>query len=119
MLIDAAIGVLAVNYHDDAHTVGAAVLCASGAIHVGVNLEGYGPCAEPIALGSAISAGERGFAGIVAVTRDDAGYRLLPPCGTCRQLLLRYAPAVDVLLPLDGDVVSRPIGDLLPIPYTE
>ncbi len=48
-LMRAAAAVLEKNYRDPRHTVGAAVLCASGTVYVGVNIEscGYGPCAEP------------------------------------------------------------------------
>ena len=68
-LIDAAIDVIRRNYSSPRHTVGSAVLCSSGKIYTGVNIEccGYGPCAEPIALGTAISNGEREIMSIVAV----------------------------------------------------
>jgi len=56
LLVQAAIEVIAKNYREERHTVGAAVLCSSGKTYAGVNVEscGYGPCAEPIALGTAI-----------------------------------------------------------------
>lgn len=52
MLFDAAIDVLRKNAHPVRPSVGAAVLCASGKIHTGINIEtsGYGVCAEPVAL---------------------------------------------------------------------
>src|SRR5690349_14071174 len=52
-LVQAAIDVISNNFRDERHTVGAAVLCSSGEIYAGVNVEscGYGPCAEPIAIG--------------------------------------------------------------------
>jgi cytidine deaminase len=58
-LVEAATAVLRKNYTDERHTVGAAVRCGSLQIYAGVNIEscGYGPCAEPIALGAAICAG--------------------------------------------------------------
>ncbi len=61
MLFDAAVKVLQRNAHPVKHSVGAAVLCDSGQIYTGVNLEasGYGVCAEPIALGAALSNGEK------------------------------------------------------------
>ena len=49
--------------------MGAAVRCASGRVYTDVNLEacGYGPCAEPFAIGIAISCGEREIPSIVSV----------------------------------------------------
>src|SRR5258708_20636084 len=68
-LMRAAAAVIERNYRKDRHTVGAAVLASSGKIYSGVNIDtcGYGPCAEPIALGAAISSGERALFGIVAL----------------------------------------------------
>jgi len=49
------------NFH---HTVGAAVRCGSGAVYTGVNVYSiHGACAEQVAIGSAITNGERGFGG--------------------------------------------------------
>ncbi len=60
-LIDAAVEILRKNFHPAKHRVGAAVLCGSGKIYQGINIEacGYGPCAEPIAIGAALTQGER------------------------------------------------------------
>jgi cytidine deaminase len=118
-LIQAAIDVVRENFRDERHTVGAAVLCESGKIYVGVNVEscGYGPCAEPIAIGAAISHGERKFITIVAVGGWDTRYPLLPPCGNCRQLLWDYAPDATVLLQKEGKLIKVGIGDLLPLAY--
>ena len=45
------------NFH---HTVGAAVRCGSGAAYTGVNVYSiHGACAEQVAIGSAITNGER------------------------------------------------------------
>jgi len=61
-LIDAAKAAIIKNY--DAknfnHTVGAAVTCGSGKIYTGVNVYSlHGACAEQVAIGTAITAGER------------------------------------------------------------
>ena len=98
-LFDAAVAVLQKNYHPVRHSVGAAVLTASGNIYTGVNVEssGHGTCAEPVALGTAISCGERDFSAIVAVCRRGDDYRVLSPCGNCRQMLIDYAPEADVV----------------------
>lgn len=118
-LIQAAVDVVGQNFRDERHTVGAAVLCASGKIYAGVNVEacGYGPCAEPIAIGTAISRGERQFITMVAVGGWDTRYPLLPPCGNCRQLLWDYAPEAMVILQKEGKMIKVGIGDLLPLAY--
>ncbi len=79
-LIDEAVSVIRRNYSDPRHTVGAAVLCSSGQVYTGVNIEscGYGPCAEPIAIGSAISQGEREIVCIVAVGVSGDSYPVIP-----------------------------------------
>jgi len=81
-------------------TVSAAVRTRSGSVYLGVNLNGiHGPCAEPVALGAAVTAGDREIEAMVAVHRDRRAYEVLPPCGNCRQLLFDYAPRAYVLVP--------------------
>lgn len=118
-LVAAARNVLERNYRPGRHTVGAAVLAGSGAVYSGVNVEacGYGPCAEPIAIGAAFSNGEREIRAIVAVCRRDDGYHVLPPCGNCRQLLIDYSPDARVLLEVDGKLMAAPVHELLPEAY--
>ncbi len=118
-LIEAAAQVVNSNFADGRHTVGAAIRCSSGRVYTGVNIEvsGYGPCAEPIALGAAISAGEREFECIVAVAKASKNNVALSPCGNCRQLLADYAPDVMVILPADGKLVKVRARELLPEPY--
>src|SRR5688572_12351741 len=119
LLVQAAIEVITKNYREERHVVGAAVLCASGKSYAGVNVEscGYGPCAEPIAIGTAISQGEREFLTIVAVGGWSVTYPLLPPCGNCRQLLWDYAPKAAVLLDKDGALIKVSIADLMPLAF--
>jgi cytidine deaminase len=119
LLIQAAIEVVTKNYREERHTVGAAVLCASGKIYAGVNVDscGYGPCAEPIAIGAAISQGERKFTTVVAVGGGNRNFPVMPPCGNCRQLIWDYAPDAAVLLDKDGELIKVGIVDLLPMAY--
>ena len=94
-LIGAARRAITANYDGERyiHTVGAAVRTAGGKIYVGIDVYSvHGACAEQVALGAAMTAGEREFTDIVAV-RGPEGAELLPPCGNCRQLLSDYAPA--------------------------
>jgi cytidine deaminase len=118
-LIAAARDVISRNYVEERHSVGAAVRCASGTIYTGVNIEtcGFGPCAEPIALGAAISHGEREFVAIVAVSGWQADQPLLPPCGNCRQMLLDYAPEAMVILEHNGKLVKASVKSLIPNAY--
>ncbi len=118
-LIDAAREVIERNYLPGKHSVGAAVLAGSGRVYVGINVEacGYGPCAEPIAIGAAFSNGERYIRAIVAVAKSADGYKVLSPCGNCRQLLVDYSPDAAVIV-ADGDSVGKAAArDLLPAAY--
>lgn len=68
------------------HTVGSAVRCKNGKIYIGVNVYSlHGACAEQVAIGTAITNGERDFETIVAV-RGKRGEEMIPPCGNCRQI---------------------------------
>ncbi len=89
--------------------VGAALLAGSGKVYKGCNIENmsYTPtmCAERVAMGSAIAAGEKpGSFVAIAVVGDD----LQPstPCGVCRQILVELAPGIPVIMaaaPEKGD----------------
>lgn len=99
------------------HTVGAAVRCADGQIFAGVNLYSlHGACAEQVALGAAITAGQREFACIVAV-RGAQGEEVVPPCGNCRQILLDYAPKCAVILEDADGMFKLYAEELLPFAY--
>lgn len=119
ILISAAVAAIRANYSHPRHTVGAAVRCASGQVYTGVNIEtcGYGPCAEPVALGAAVTAGERAFDIVVAIAGGGDDIEVLQPCGNCRQLLADYAPDAMVILPVQGHVVKVRAAELLPEPY--
>ena len=100
-LIDAAYEVIRKNYDNVNwyHTVGAAVRTKNGKIYVGVNCDSvsHGSCAEYIAVGAAITAGEREFDTIVAVLGGEHE-KILPPCGNCRQMLYCYDKNVNVIV---------------------
>jgi cytidine deaminase len=72
--------------------VGAALLCSSGSIYTGVNVEnrsyGLTTCAERSALFTAISHGENQFEAIAVVTPTSEDP--VPPCGACRQVLSEF-----------------------------
>jgi cytidine deaminase/N-acetylglutamate synthase-like GNAT family acetyltransferase len=118
-LIQAARDVLEKNFRPERHTVGAAVLCGSGRVYAGINVEacGYGPCAEPVAIGAAFSSGEREILRIVAVCREGKEYAVLSPCGNCRQLIIDHAPHALVTFRDGGLTVKVRAIDLLPGPF--
>lgn len=116
-LIQEAIKVIDRNFDEvnERHTVGAAVRCANGKVYAGVNLYSiHGSCAEFIAIGAAITAGERGFETIVATRTQSEGGILLPPCGNCREMLVRYAPNIQVLVQTGNGVEKYSIQELIP-----
>lgn len=118
-LIESAREVIRRNYDavGERHTVGCAVLCGSGKTYVGVNLYSvHGACAEFVAVGSAIAAGEREFVALASARGAD-GDELLPSCGNCRQMLLDYAPYCEVIFE-DGDgPIAVRAAELLPHAY--
>jgi len=103
------------DFEKNNHTVGAAVRCKNGNIYLGVNVYfNHGPCAEVIAVGAAITAGEREFDCIVAVRGEGD---VLPPCGNCRQMLSDYALACDVIVnTADGEKKIK-VSELIPFSY--
>lgn len=107
-LIRAAQDVLRRGYDPERHGVAAAVRTRSGSIFLGLNLDGiHTPCAEPVAIGAAVTAGDREIESMVAVCRRGRRYPVLSPCGTCRQLLFDYAPKATVIVRLQGGQVRR------------
>ena len=98
--------------------VGAAVQCKSGAIFAGSNIEnisyGLTICAERIAIGSAVAAGEREFVAI-AVAADTI--EPIVPCGACQQFLAEFSPdLIIVSATLRGDRKIENLSRLLPDP---
>ncbi|MEN8773093.1 MAG: cytidine deaminase [Akkermansiaceae bacterium] len=77
--------------------VSAALLADSGRIYTGVNVEnasyGLTICAERVAVGSAICAGEKRFEKLVVVVRGGGS-----PCGACRQVLNEFSPELPIIM---------------------
>ena len=81
--------------------VGAAMLARSGRVYLGCNIENgaYSPtmCAERVALGTALAAGEQpGSFVAIAVVGDQT--HPTSPCGVCRQVLYELAPGCTVVM---------------------
>ena len=118
-LIEKAKQVIKNNYDGKSflHTVGAALKCKNGNIYVGVNVYSiHGGCAEQVALGSAITAGERNFETIVAINGENG--EVMSPCGNCRQIFFDYMPKCYVIIKTnDNTLVKIKAKELLPYPY--
>ena len=95
--------------------VGAALLGKSGTVYEGCNVEnasyGLTNCAERVAIGVAISSGEREFEAIAISVKGGGS-----PCGACRQVLNEFTSKMRVLMgDEEGNLVrERSLDQLLP-----
>lgn len=97
--------------------VGAAIRGASGAVHVGCNVENVaypeGTCAEAGAIAAMVAAGETVITEVCVIADSPVP---VTPCGGCRQKLAEFA-AADVPVTLattDGLTRLTTVGDMLP-----
>ena len=100
--------------------VGAALLARDGSIHAGCNVENAsypaGTCAERVALGSAVTAGQQAFTAVVICSE---AAEPTPPCGICRQALAEFGLSLDVVsINLSGSEARWSLDELLPRPFT-
>jgi homotetrameric cytidine deaminase len=98
--------------------VGAAVQCKSGAVFAGSNIEniayGLTICAERIATGTAVAAGEREFVAIAVVAETTEP---IVPCGACRQFLAGFSQdLIIVSATVNGSREIENLSHLLPDP---
>jgi len=105
--------------------VGAALLAKSGKVYTGCNIENatYSPtiCAERVALGAAIAAGEKpGSFAAIAIVADNP--EPTTPCGVCRQVLAELAPGIPVIMAaapeLGAGTLILTTQELLPYGFT-
>ncbi len=101
--------------------VGALLITREGREYLGHNIEssayGLTMCAERVALFKALSEGERDFSKIYIIGNNN---EFCPPCGACRQLLMDYAPGIEVVLVTDdGREKSFQLKELLPLAFTD
>ncbi|HMA00175.1 MAG TPA: hypothetical protein VKP66_19705 [Steroidobacteraceae bacterium] len=105
------------------HEVATALRTADGAVYTGVHMEGScrrsSICAEGVALGSARAGIAPGapleIAAVVSVQIKPAGqYRIIAPCGVCRELISDYSPDARIWITGDSGIQSVAALDLLP-----
>ena len=113
------------EFFDGAHIVAAGVRTVDGVIYDGVSIPASvgraSMCGEPVALGSAAANGHRhhDIATCVAVAyplphHDTDEQRVVPPCGSCREMLADFDDDLRVIVPIDGALRIVPAIDLLP-----
>lgn len=96
--------------------VGAALECSDGTVYTGCNIENaaYGVtiCAERTAIFKAVSEGRRDFVRIAVAGKSKD---FCVPCGSCRQVMMEFAPELEVIC-LNGAGESRrfALRELLP-----
>ncbi len=100
--------------------VGAALLCASGRVFTGCNIEnasfGGTICAERVALVKAVSEGEHEFQHLVVVA-DNA--EPTSPCGICRQFMAEFTLNMPVtMVGAGGKSMTMTVAELLPAAFT-
>jgi cytidine deaminase len=105
------------------HEVATALRVAGGAIFTGVHMEGScrrsSICAEGVALGTARAgiAPEDPLAieAVVSVQIKPAGqFRIIAPCGVCRELISDYSPDARIWITTDSGVSMTTSLALLP-----
>ena len=103
------------------HEVAAALRTVSGAVQCGLHVESSigraSICAEGAAIAAAAAAGDTAIETIVAVLDTGDGWRVVTPCGLCRELISDYSPdatVIDYDASLDEPVRPVPVMELLP-----
>jgi len=110
---------IAARIRGDWHSVASVVLTAAGARYIGMNLDSTLPrasiCAEPVAIGMAMAADpDDRILFCAAVNRHG---RVIPPCGSCRELMLDYAPDALIAIPHGDEFRAGPMRELMPDAY--
>lgn len=98
--------------------VGAALEAEDGRRFFGCNVEnasyGLTICAERAAMAAAVAEGARGFRRLVIVTERGPP---APPCGACRQVLMEFAPNLEIRAVSGTEERSWTLAQLLPEPF--
>lgn len=126
-LIKAALEARVLSYSPySGFAVGAALLCADGAVYTGCNIENsaFTPtnCAERTAFFKAVSEGKRDFVKIAVVggsADDEIPEYHCPPCGVCRQVMKEFCkPDFEIIMAKTADdYKSMTLAELLPASF--
>ena len=102
-------------------SVGAALLCASGKVYTGANVENaaFSPsvCAERAAFIKAVNDGEREFLKIAVAggKRNEEESSCFPPCGVCRQVMAEFCKQDFKIVLSEHNEIS--LEELLPLGF--
>ena len=108
---------------DGRHQVATALRAADGRIYTGVHLEGScrrsSICAEGVAMGAARAGLDPGtvlsIEAVVSVQIKPADqFRIIAPCGVCRELISDYSPDTRVWVTSEAGIHAMAALDLLP-----
>jgi cytidine deaminase len=120
-LVGAALDLLRERAEAGRHEVAAALRTRSGAVHRGLHVESSigraSICAAGAAIAAAAAAGDTEIETIVAVLDTGEGWRVVTPCGLCRELISDYSPdatVIDYDASLEEPVRPVPVTALLP-----
>ena len=125
-LIEAARTQIRDRYKENRHHIAAALRTRSGKIHTGIHLDTYvgraSVCAEAVAVGKAMAAGDTDIEAIVSVRHPrpreaNQEIQIVSPCGICREMLADFAPECRVIVPVNGEIGEVDVKDLLPNKY--
>ena len=125
-LTQAAMEFIRTRYIENRHHIGAAIRGGSGRIYLGLHLDTYvgrcSVCAEAVALGSALSAGETVIDSVVSVRHPrprerHAQPKVVSPCGICREMLTDFAPGAGIIMSRAGGLRRIAVAELLPDKY--
>jgi cytidine deaminase len=128
-LVAAAQYLIITRYIENRHHISAAVRGASGRIFTGLHLDTYvgraSVCAEAVALGQAMAAGETKIDAIVSLRHprpreQHRSCKVVSPCGICREMLTDFAAGCDVIMPgteQNSALRAIPVEQLLPEKY--
>ena len=122
-LLEIAQALLARVWVHGRHEVATALRTADGNVYTGVHVEGScrrsSICAEGVALGTARAGLDPGSPlrvdAVVSVQIKPAGqFRIIAPCGVCRELISDYSPDTRIWITSDAGVHAVVALDLLP-----
>ena len=100
--------------------VGAALLCADGAVYQGCNIENaaFSPtiCAERTAFAKAVSEGQREFVAIaICGGKEGKIETVCTPCGVCRQVMAEFCkPDFQLYMAKADSIDTKTLEQLLP-----